>query len=182
MRRYIRSRIGQVFFFTVVTHDRRKILATELGRRSLRTAIQTVRAERPFTIRAIVLLPDHLHTVWELPLDDLDYSTRWRLVKSRFTKLWTIAGGDEGSVAQSRGNSGERAIWQRRFYEHTCRATKDLKHCIDYIHINPVKHHLVDRVVDWPWSSFHRYVRLGEYSSDWGGSDEWYGDEFKDAE
>jgi len=182
MRRYIRSRIGHVFYFTVVTHDRRGILTTHLGRQALRTAIQRVRAAHPFLITAIVLLPDHLHTVWELPRGDSDYSTRWRLLKSCFTTLWTDAGGDEGFVAQTRRRSGERGVWQRRFFEHTCRNNDDLKRCLDYIRINPVKHRLVDRVIDWPWSSFHRYVRLGEYTSDWGSSDEWYGDEFENAE
>ena len=38
------------------------------------------------------------------------------------------------------------------------------------------------RVADWPWSSFHRYVKLNEYSIDWGGADEWYRDEFINAE
>ena len=182
MRRYIRSRIGQVFFFTVVTHDRREILATEPARKALRAAIQVVRSERPFSITAIVVLPDHLHAVWELPRGDSDYSTRWRLLKSRFTRLWLDAGGGEGLVSWSRGRIGEKGIWQRRFYEHTCRDDADLKRCVDYIHINPVKHRLVARAIEWPWSSFHRYVRLGEYPSDWGGAGGWYGDEFKDAE
>ncbi len=85
-------------------------------------------------------------------------------------------------VGPSRRRKQERGIWQRRFYEHTCRDEDDLKRCIDYIHVNPVKHGLVGRVIDWPWSSFHRYVRLGEYPIDWGGGDEWYGDEFRRAE
>lgn len=182
MRRYLRSRVGQVFFFTVVTHDRRPILTTDLGRAALRVAIQTVRAKRPFRVTAIVLLPDHLHTVWELPAGDPDYSCRWRLIKARFTRLWTESGGDEGFITQSRNRKAERGVWQRRFHEHTCRDEDDLKRCIDYVHVNPVKHHLVGRVLDWPWSSFHRYVRLGEYPSDWAGSSEWYGDEFRHAE
>lgn len=178
MRRYLRSRIGRTFFFTVVTQDRREILTTDLGRRSLRDAIQGVRSERPFAITAMVMLPDHLHTVWELPRGDSDYSTRWRLVKSRFTSLWVGAGGGEAVDSPSRRRNAERAVWQRRFYEHTCRDDVDLKRCVDYVHINPVKHGLVDRVGDWPWSSFHRYVRLGEYPPEWGGADVWYGDEF----
>jgi len=182
MRRYIRSRIGQVFFFTVVTHERRKILTTDRGKSALRTAIRTVRAEHPFRITAMVLLPDHLHAVWVLPPGDSDYSSRWRLLKACFTRLWTGSGGDEGLVAPSRRRSGERGIWQRRFYEHACRDHDDLKRCIDYIHVNPLKHRLVDRVIEWPWSSFHRYIRLGEYLSDWGSHEEWYGDEFRDAE
>ena len=39
----------------------------------------------------------------------------------------------------------------------------------DYIHINPVKHRLVARVSDWPYSSFHRMVKLGVYPEDWAG-------------
>ena len=174
--------MGQVYFFTVVTHDRRKILTTDLGRESLRKAILTVRADHPFLITAIVLLPDHLHAVWELPHGDSDYSTRWRLMKSCFSRLWIEAGGDQGFVGDSRRKSGERGVWQRRFYEHACKDNDDLKRCIDYLYVNPVKHRLVDRVSDRPWSSFHRYVRLGEYSRDWGSNDEWYGDEFTCAE
>jgi len=182
MRQYIRSRSAQVFFFTLVTHERREILTTDLGRSALRTAIQTVRAEHPFRITAVVLLPDHLHAVWELPAGDMDYSSRWRLIKSFFTRLWIEQGGEEGFVERSRTRKGERAVWQRRFYEHTCRDDDDLKRCVDYVHVNPLKHRLVDRVIDWPWSSFHHYVRLGEYSSKWGSCDAWYGDEFKHAE
>lgn len=57
-----------------------------------------------------------------------------------------------------------------------------MKRLVDYIHVNPVKHRLSARVRDWPWSSFHRYVRLGEYSIDWRGGDQWYGDEFSGLE
>jgi putative transposase len=182
MRHYLRSQSGQVFFFTVVTYERREILTTDLGRTALRTAIQAVRADHPFQITAIVVLPDHLHTVWELPAGDSDYSSRWRLLKSSFTRAWTKQGGEEGFTGRSRERKGERAVWQRRFYEHTCRDAADLKRCVDYVHVNPLKHRLVGRVIDWPWSSFHRYVRLGEYSSEWGSRDVWYGDEFKNAE
>ncbi|WP_435016096.1 REP-associated tyrosine transposase [Tundrisphaera sp. TA3] len=182
MRRYLRSRFGRVFFFTVVTQDRRAILTTDLGRAALRAAFQAVRADHPFQIIAIVLLADHLHTVWELPERDTDYSTRWRLIKARFTRLWLESECDAGWVSPSRSRKHERGVWQRRFYEHTCRDELDLKRCVDYIHINPVKHGLVGRVIDWPWSSFHRYIRLGEYPSTWGGDDAWFGDEFRDAE
>jgi putative transposase len=82
-------------------------------------------------------------------------------------------------------NAGTRPSlrhWQRRFYEHTCRDDDDVQRCVDYIHVNPVKHRLVDQVRDWPWSTFHNYVRDGYYSMDWGSSADWYGDEFMDAE
>ena len=40
---------------------------------------------------------------------------------------------------------------------------------MDYIHFNPVKHGLVVRVADWPFSTFHRYVEKGLYPKDWAG-------------
>lgn len=181
MRRYLRSRTGLVFFFTVVTHERRTILTTDLGRLALGDAIRSVRAERPFEPVAMVLLPDHFHAIWELPAGDADYSTRWRLIKARFSRHWSRSEA-EATIGTSRRRKGERGLWQRRFYEHTCRDEDDLRRCVDYVHVNPLKHKLVARVVDWPWSSFHRYVRLGEYSEEWGSHDEWYGDEFRDAE
>jgi len=68
-------------------------------------------------------------------------------------------------------HQGERGIWQRRFWEHTCRDEDDLKRCVDYAHWNPRKHGLVKRVADWPWSSFHRFVQAGEYDAEWGGGE-----------
>ena len=43
---------------------------------------------------------------------------------------------------------------------------------MDYIHFNPVKHGHVRRPVDWPYSSFDRYVARGIYAEDWGASDD----------
>jgi len=158
MSNYRRSREGHTYFFTVVTNQRRGILTTDLGRTCLRNAIRTVQHERPFHNVAFVLLPDHLHAVWELPHGDTDDSTRWRRIKSLFTRSWIAAGGSKGTISESRQTRREQGIWQRRFFEHTCRDEADLKRCVDYIHVNPLKHKLVECVRDWEWSSFHRYV------------------------
>lgn len=72
MRRYLRSRSGRVYFFTLVTHERRSFLTTDAGRSVLREAIRHVQQAHPFRITAIVLLPDHLHAVLELPDGDSD--------------------------------------------------------------------------------------------------------------
>ena len=168
-----------MYFFTVVTHRRAKILTTDLARCCLREAIAEVRKELPFEITAFVLLPDHLHAVWTLPHGDADYSTRWQRIKSEFTTAWIEGGGVEQRVSASRKMKGEHGVWQRRFFEHTCRDEADLKRCVDYAHVNPLRHGLVERVRDWPWSSFHRYVTEGEYTLDWGSANHWYGDEFK---
>ncbi len=172
MRTYLRYRVaGGTYFFTLVTHERRSFLTSPLARTCLRDAIRNVRSERPIKMVAIVLLPDHLHCIWELPSGDSDYSTRWRRIKSLFTSAWIAGGGSEGMGSTSRTKKRERSVWQRRFYEHLIRDEKDLHRCADYIHGNPVKHGLVPRVRDYPWSSFHRFVELGHYDIDWGDMD-----------
>ena len=162
---------GATYFFTVVTYERQPILTQPLARSCLRAAIRTVKQKRPFDLVALVLIPDHIHTVWTLPRGDADYPTRWAQIKESFTRRYLAVGGDEGRRSASRARRRERAIWQRRYWEHTVRDEDDLKRCIDYIHWNPVKHGLVERVQDYPWSTFHRFARLGEYDLAWGGVD-----------
>lgn len=43
------------------------------------------------------------------------------------------------------------------------------KNHFDYIHFNPVKHGYVEQVKNWPYSSFHYFVKAGMYSENWGG-------------
>lgn len=57
----------------------------------------------------------------------------------------------------------------RRYWEHTIRDEADLAVHVAYVHINPLKHGLVTRVADWPWSTFHREVRAGRLPMEWGG-------------
>jgi putative transposase len=159
---------GGTFFFTVVTHERRQLFQIEASRELLHDAIHLVNIKRPFTIEAMVLLPDHFHCVLTLPIGDSDYSTRVRQIKEGFTREFLKAGGAEGTTSTSRLRSGERAVWQRRFWEHTCVDQDDLNRCIDYIHWNPVKHGLVNLVKDYPWSTFHRFVQQEIYPLDWG--------------
>ncbi len=165
--RYRRARTkGGTYFFTVVTFKRSKILTQPENVKLLREAFKYVMENHPFKIDAFVLLPDHLHCMWTLPEGDRDFSKRWRLVKSYFTRRC-----DEKykhTPYEPRKRKKEQAVWQRRFWEHLIRDDEDyLKH-VEYIHYNPVKHGLVKAPKDWEYSSFHRYVRDGKYDQDWG--------------
>ncbi len=159
---------GGSYFFTVVTNRRQPFLASELARPVLRNAIENVRKTADFEIVAFVLLPDHLHTIWALPDGDDDYSLRWRGIKTRFTREYLAKGGKEAILTEGRQRKQERGIWQARFWEHTIENDHDLSRCLDYIHWNPVKHGLVARPVEYPWSTFQKFVDLGEYTPDWG--------------
>ena len=163
MPQYVRARIeGGTFFFTVALLERRRTLLTERAD-ELRAAFAEVKRRWPFRIEAIVVLPDHLHCIWTLPPGDADFSIRWFLIKRQF--LRGIARDER--LSERRRAKGERGIWQRRFWEHAIRDEADFARHVDYIHYNPIKHGLVARAVDWPHSSFHRFVAKGLLPADW---------------
>jgi putative transposase len=155
---------GGSFFFTVNLAERRLSVLTE-HIDLLRGAFRDIRRRHPFTIDAVVVLPDYLHAIWTLPDGDADYAMRWRLIKSAFSRA--LPSGER--ISASRAARAERGIWQRRYWEHTLRDDRDFTLHMDYIHFNPVKHGLVGQVQDWPYCSFHRLVRLGVYPVEWGG-------------
>jgi putative transposase len=164
MVRYRRNFVpGGTYFFTVTLADRSSSCLVDYVD-ALRAAFRVCRRERPFAIDAIVILPDHLHAIFTLPQGDADFSARWRRIKGRFSSHMIAL----GAFIKRRSNK-DFALWQRRFWEHTIRNEDDFARHVDYIHFNPVKHGLVGRVRDWPYSSFHQYVRRGLLPDDWAG-------------
>ena len=154
---------GATYFFTTNLAERHKALLIDHFDQ-LRQAIRKVKQQHPFTIDAMVVLPDHIHTIWTLPENDKDYPTRWMLIKAAFSR--SINQGERRN--QSRLAKHERGIWQRRYWEHLIRDEQDYIHHVDYIHYNPVKHGYINRAADWPYSSIHRYIRSGMLDKDWG--------------
>jgi putative transposase len=164
MVRYRRNFIpGGTYFFTVTLADRRSnALVDHIG--ALRSAFRAAPRARPFAIDAIVVLPDHLHAILTLPTSDADFPGRWRRIKGHFSSALM-----ETDLHLKRRPNGDLALWQRRFWEHTIRDESDFARHVDYVHFNPVKHGLARRVRDWPYSSFHSYVREGLLPDDWAG-------------
>ena len=164
MTNYRRATVpGATYFFTVNLANRNSTLLVN-HIEDFRNAVRYVRARHPFSIDAMVVLPEHVHAVWTLPHGDGDFALRWRLMKTWFSRHIPR----EEFRRDSRIAKGERAIWQRRYWEHLIRDQEDLHRHVDYVHFNPVKHGYAHRTADWPYSSFHRYVKEGRLSQDWG--------------
>ena len=162
--RYRRSLIeGGTFFFTVNLADRRRdLLVRHID--DLRAVTRSVQQRHPFNIVATVVLPDHLHAIWTLPVGDADYPLRWALIKSAFSRALPKT----EAIHPGRVQKRERGIWQRRYWEHQIRDDADLQRHVDYIHNNPVKHGHAQCATDWPYSSIHRFMREGLVKSGWG--------------
>ncbi len=165
MSSYRRVRVpGASYFFTVnLARKGGTALADHID--DLRLAFARTVSAQPIFCDAIVVLPDHLHAVWTLPEGDADYSGRWRQIKARFTRFSGLSGARSSSKEIKRA----RGIWQRRFWEHAIRDDEDYARHIRYCWGNPVKHGLVTRAVDWPFSSIHRDIRAGRVDAEWAG-------------
>lgn len=159
MASYIRSRRpGGTYFFTARTARRGSdLLLREVD--LLRRVVRQTRDRFPFEIDEIVVLGDVIHTLWILPDGDSDYSKRWRMLKTLFSRACPAP-----DVAESmRLRPGEKGIWQRRFWEHAIRDAADLEAHRQMIFAAPVQAGLVRRPVDWPHCSIHRAIARGTY-------------------
>ena len=155
---------GATYFFTVNLAQRKDDLLVRYID-ELRNNINTVKRAHRFAVVAMVVLPEHLHAIWQLPPGEADYPIRWSLIKSGFSRCLEKT----ETIRESRRTKRERGIWQRRYWEHQIRDDTDLERHVDYIHFNPVKHGWVSRAVDWPYSTLHDYIGKGIVTADWGG-------------
>ena len=154
---------GASYFFTAnLAEWHKRLLVEHID--VLRQAVKLAQQRHPFEIDAIVILPDHIHTLWTLPEGDKDYPTRWMLIKTAFSRQ--IKNGERRN--QSRVAKRERGIWQRRYWEHLIRDEQDYLRHVEYIHYNPVKHGYATKATQWPYSSIHRYIKSGVIDEHWG--------------
>lgn len=145
---------GGTYFFTLVTNRRERIFYDSVAIKTFWQAIDYVKLRHPFNLVADVLMPDHLHIILTLPIGDSNFPTRWRLIKSYFSRNY-------------KNSRFSPPFWQNRYWEHLIRDEEDLVSHIDYIHYNPVKHGFTTLPSEWENSSFMKFVNEGYYSDNW---------------
>lgn len=149
---------GAYYFFTLVTYKRLPIFSDQENVKLFKSALKKVKNEYQFSLNAIVILPDHIHCIWKMPEQDVNYSLRWRLIKRYFSM----------QIESPVNKRHEKEIWQRRFWMHLIQDEEDLENHMHYIHYNPVKHKYVLSPKEWQHSSFHYWVQKGVYQQEWG--------------
>lgn len=147
-----RSTFLNTSFFTVRLHDpRSRLLVDQVD--VLRQSIRVCRKTMPFEITAAVILPSRLHMIWTLPQGEIDCASRWRVIKSTFSRHCPKP--DDADLSPAMIRRREKGIWQRSFWQHDIRDQRDYdlhEHLI--IHA-PVTEGLVSRPGDWALSSLH---------------------------
>ncbi|MFM2480331.1 REP-associated tyrosine transposase [Celerinatantimonas sp. YJH-8] len=149
---------GGCYFLTLTLANRHSTLLTTCIS-EFKLALRYALERYPCHLQAIVVLPEHLHMLLQLPQGQLYYPKFVQSFKSRFSFLL------------HQGGSLNHKIWQDRYWEHCIRGEADWLQHLEYIHRNPVKHHQVSQVKNWPYSSFHRYVAEGWLDENWLGDD-----------
>lgn len=145
---------GGTYFFTVRLQDQSSdLLISHID--VLRDATRLTRKRWPFAIDAAVILPNKLHMIWTLPEEDADFSKRWRMIKTAFSR--NVPPPDY--VPPSHSKRGEKGIWQRRFWEHLIRDDDDLALHMHLIRSAPIHAGLVRKPSDWPYCSLHRAAK-----------------------
>ena len=148
-----------VAHFSLRSHllERHKTLLTD-NIDLLKQSFEHVKQSHPFNIDAIVILPEHLHSIWTLPETDTGFAMRWRLIKSTFSKGLP----KDEHINKTRHSKNERGIWQRRYWEHLIRRRKRLYEIMLTIFIT-IQSNMVMSIKPsiGHYSSIHKFVRDG---------------------
>ena len=142
---------GHSYFITIVTHNRNPILIENIE--LLRKSFQVSKDRYDYTIKAIVVLPDHIHMIIH-PQNTQEYPQIIRTIKQYFSKNCPKHFYEDMYQSRSRWREGYKPIWQKKYYEHAIRNEKDFQEKMEYIYHNPLKHNLIDNPMDWEYSSF----------------------------
>lgn len=147
----------------VATYNRQPILTKYIN--SLRQSFKDVSLHYNFIIAAICILPDHFHLLIR-PENIDEYPKIISSIKYNFSR--SIIFDDAHIVSSGYKNKREKGLFQRRFYEHTLMNEQEFENHVNYIHYNPVKHGFVSSVIEWQFSTFHKYLKAGFYDVNWG--------------
>jgi putative transposase len=142
-------------FVTTACADSRATLLTR-HIHALGAAVREVQRAYRFRIEAFVVLPDHLHAICSAP-HPADAAAFCRATIAVFARRL------------ARESHETREALRHLRWDCARLRPERLRHLVDCIHLDPVRHGLVTRAAFWPWSSFSRYARGGVYGVKRGG-------------
>ena len=100
-------------------------------------------------------MPDHVHAiVWFPETGQLSqFMHGWKRRSSYAIHEWQ-KGVDLRYLKETK--PGE-PVWQRKYHSFEIYSRAKLEEKLEYMHLNPVRAGLVERTVDWKWSSARWY-------------------------
>jgi len=139
------------YFVTFPTWQRKRLFVVEDYAKLFLRTLYGYRREGRFKLHAFVVMPEHVHLLLT-PAGDVTLERAIQLIKGGYSRAFGLAfGGNE--------------VWQRGFTDHRIRDSQDFERHRDYIHQNPVKRGLVEKAVEYRYSSAFPGFRLDEQTS-----------------
>lgn len=148
-------------FVTFSCYHRRRLLDCEPLRDALLELLAQKLTEYCGICSGYVVMPDHVHTiVWfEAPGELSRFMKSWKQTSSQ--KLKKMLRGVAPRFASKIPMADP--FWQPKYYPFNLYSQQKAEEKLDYMHKNPVTAGLVQRAIDWKWSSA-RYFLLNEPS------------------
>ena len=155
---------GHFHELTFSCYRRLPLLTNDVWRTMLSEEIDAGLARSNFHLAGFVYMPEHVHLLLYAGLVEAQISSVLKSVKQPFSRRVKALLEESASLLVSRLTIQERPgkqvfrFWQEGGgYDRNLIEPKAIYAALEYIHLNPVRRGLVQRAIDWRWSSCRFY-------------------------
>jgi putative transposase len=151
------SRDSQALFITAVAKNRLPVFRSDKIKAITCEALDEARNSGGFLIFAYVIMPDHMHILTDQPATSADVLRRIKGITGRRVIDYLKQNNYTSSLAKLRHEEWKRghsySLWQQEKNVLSIFSEGIFMQKVNYIHLNPVRAGLVERAVDYRWSS-----------------------------
>ena len=163
MNKFQISRDSQALYITVVAKDRLPVFQSDAIKLVTCQALDEARKSGAFLIFAYVIMPDHLHLLTDCPKTSADVLRRVKGLTARRVIDYLQEHDYQSSLAKLRHAEWKRkhsySLWQQEKNVFSIFSEAVFMQKVNYIHLNPVRAELVERAVEYRWSSARTWQR-----------------------
>ena len=151
------SRDSPALYITVTAKDRLPVFQTDAIKVVTCRAIDEARKSGGFLLFAYVLMPDHLHLLTDQPKTSAEVLRYVKGLTARRVIDYVKEKNYESSLKKLQHDDWKRehkySLWQQEKNVFSIFSERMFMQKVNYIHLNPVRAELVERAIDYPWSS-----------------------------
>ena len=155
--------LGEVYFWTNTIKDWHKLLDDDFNKNIIIESWQNLVNRNKIKLYAFVIMPNHLHAVWEMLNEngkEMPYASFNKFTSHQFLERLRIQSPDHViPFKEHRGNERDHRFWQRDPLAVLMDSKSKVEQKINYIHLNPLQEqwNLVSKPEDYGWSSAEFY-------------------------
>jgi putative transposase len=156
---------GDLHALTFSCYKRQPLLTNDAWRQQLARCVESAGEELEMRLAAFVFMPEHVHLLVVPMSSEPAFDEYLARVKQPFSKWVRQQLTDVKSPLLNRLTVEERPgktcfrFWQEGpGYDRNLATPAVIEAAVQYIHMNPVRRGLVERAVDWKWSSARWYL------------------------